>query len=306
LGLNDRLNLSIPGEGPPHIKSTKDKDWYGTTLAWMSIGYELRMTPMQMLTFYNAIANNGKMVKPKFVKEIRRHGKVIRTFPAEIMRESICSPTTAAMAKKMMEGVVQNGTASNLKASSYAIAGKTGTAQIAQGGDGYKSGKTIYQASFAGYFPAENPKYTCIVVVSEPSGDAYYGNVVAGPIFKEIADKVYSSSLEIHTPVNNSEKTFITQLPPVKKSVLNKENVLMRELNLTPNETNELTRQKTMAAIKKNEMPDLIGMGLKDVLFLMENKGIHVKANGRGNVTKQSIEPGSKIERGMELQLDLI
>ena len=165
MGVGEPLGLEILGEALPSLKSPSDKSWSGTTLPWMSIGYEVTLTPLQILAFYNAVANNGKMVKPMFVKEIRDKRKVIKKFKTEVVNEMICSRSTIEKAKKMLVGVVENGTAINLKNANFKIAGKTGTAQI---GYADKSKKISYQASFVGYFPAENPKYSCIVVVNAP------------------------------------------------------------------------------------------------------------------------------------------
>ena len=215
MNFNSPLKISLPGEALPLIKDTKDKDWSGTTLPWMSIGYELTITPMQTLTFYNAVANNGKMMRPMFVKEISKRGKTIKTFAPEVINSSICSQPTIDKAKKMMEGVVNNGTAKSLKAADYRVAGKTGTAQIAKDGN-YKNGGVSYLASFVGYFPADNPKYSCIVVISSPTGDVYYGGAVAGPVFKDVADKVYSTSLEIHKEINAIQPNYSIKAPTVK------------------------------------------------------------------------------------------
>ena len=193
--LNEKLNLQIKGEGEPLIRYPGDKLWSGLSLPMMSHGYEVQLTPLQILTFYNAVANDGRMMRPRFVTEIRRNGNVIRSFGPEVIINSIASRSTIRKAKKMLEGVVEHGTATNLKDADYKIAGKTGTAQIAKEKYGYRSGSRIsYQASFVGYFPAENPLYSCIVVVNAPSNSVYYGNLVAGPVFKEISDKVYSTS----------------------------------------------------------------------------------------------------------------
>ncbi|MFH2096293.1 MAG: penicillin-binding protein 2, partial [Bacteroidota bacterium] len=197
MGLNEKLGLEIRGEGKPLIKYPGDSMWSGVTLPQMSIGYEVKLTPLQILTFYNAIANDGKMVKPRFVRYLRQHGDTIKIFPTEIIKPLICTGSTIKKVKLLLEGVVERGTAKNLSNTVYKIAGKTGTAQIAKSKAGYGAIKS-YQASFVGYFPADNPKYSCIVVVNAPSNEVYYGNLVAGPIFKEIADKVYSTSLEIH------------------------------------------------------------------------------------------------------------
>jgi hypothetical protein len=179
MGLDQPLGLEIKGEAQPFIQSPTDPSWSGITLPWMSIGYEVLQTPLQILAFYNAIANDGVMVKPKIEKE----------FPTVVLNNQVCSKETVDKAKLLLEGVVEHGTASNLKHANYKIAGKTGTAQIAKDGS--------YQASFVGYFPAEKPRYTCIVVVDSPSIAVFYGNLVAGPVFKEISDKVYSTHIKM-------------------------------------------------------------------------------------------------------------
>ncbi|MCK4639399.1 MAG: penicillin-binding protein 2, partial [Bacteroidales bacterium] len=197
MSLNKPLGIEFQGEGHPFIKHPKDKKiWYGTTLPWMSVGYEISLTPLQILTFYNAVANGGKMVKPMFVKEIRQTGKTIKTFKPVVINKSICSKRTIDTVQSLLEGVVERGTAKSLNNSIYKIAGKTGTAQIANKNKGYNKG--FYNASFVGYFPADDPKYSCIVVVNKPSGGKYYGSSVAAPVFKEIADKVYATQLDIH------------------------------------------------------------------------------------------------------------
>ncbi|UCG28286.1 MAG: penicillin-binding protein 2, partial [Bacteroidales bacterium] len=197
--LNEKLGVEIRGEGIPEIKYPGDSYWSGISLPMMSHGYELRMTPLQILAFYNAVANDGKMVKPMFVKELQYHGEVIKRFKTEVLHPSICSKETIDKAILMLEGVVENGTAKNLDNKNYKIAGKTGTAQIANERYGYKFEEKIsYQASFVGFFPSDNPRYSCIVVVNSPSNSVYYGNLVAGPVFKEIADKVYATKLFLH------------------------------------------------------------------------------------------------------------
>jgi len=213
MDLNEPLNVEINGEGIPYIKTTEDKTWSLITLPWMSIGYELTMTPMQILTFYNAIANDGTKVKPMFVKEIQEAGKTIETIEPEILNNSICSESTIKQVKVILEGVVERGTAQSLRNSAYKVAGKTGTAQIASGSSGYN--KSNYNASFVGYFPADNPKFSCIVVVSKPSTGLYYASSVAAPVFKEIANKVYSTQLDIQ------QKEFICEadnLVPLSKT----------------------------------------------------------------------------------------
>jgi cell division protein FtsI (penicillin-binding protein 3) len=312
--INKPLNLEISGEGMPKIKNVKDKDWYGTTLPWMSIGYECRLTPIQILTFYNAIANDGKMVKPIFVKEIRKHGKLVKKMPVQVISESICSKETVKKAKKMLEGVVENGTASNLKNATYKIAGKTGTAQIANDKYGYKyESKVSYQASFCGYFPADNPKYSCIVVVNAPSNNVYYGNLVAGPIFKEIADKVYATNLKIHpalepqkllaaTPVSkNGNKQDLKKV--FEKLNVKAEGKISEEWVRTNAKENIVELQN--ANVAGSAIPNVIGMSLRDAVYLLENKGLLVKVIGKGTIKNQSIPAGQPAKKGNVITLEL-
>jgi cell division protein FtsI (penicillin-binding protein 3) len=217
--LDKPIGLGIPGEGKPKIKNVGTNEWYGTTLPWMSIGYEVAVTPLQTLTLYNTIANDGKMVKPRFEKEIQRNGKTVKTFTTEVIAEQMVKKSTVKKAKQMLEGVVQNGTGKGLKITAFKVGGKTGTAQIAKAGKkGYgEVGNRDYQASFVGYFPADKPLYTCIVIINSPSNGIYYGGLVAGPVFKEIAEKVYSSSVDFLEPINNKQN-LLTKAPGSIKS----------------------------------------------------------------------------------------
>jgi cell division protein FtsI (penicillin-binding protein 3) len=223
--LNQKLGLSIPGEANPLIKEPKSKDWSGLTLPQISYGYESLITPLQTLTLYNAVANDGKMVKPRFEKEIKRNGLTVKTFSTEVLVEQIVKKSTIKKAKEMLEGVVQNGSGKGLNITAFKVGGKTGTAQIAKAGFKKGSGKTAYgevgnrnyQASFVGYFPADKPLYTCIVIINSPSNGIYYGGLVAGPVFKEIAEKVYSNSLDFLEPINH-RKNLLTQVPGCIKS----------------------------------------------------------------------------------------
>ena len=319
MNLNTPLNISIPGEATPYIKTPQDKTWSGISLPWISYGYESSITPLQILTFYNAIANNGRMMKPTFAKEIRRRGKTIKIFDPEVINPSICSQTTVDKAKKMMEGVVLNGTAKSLKAADYQIAGKTGTAQI--GLD--KNGKQTYQASFVGYFPADNPKYSCIVVVSAPTGDAYYGGVVAGPVFKDVADKVYSTSLEIHKEINATHTEYASKAPTVKNGAQSEIQQVLTALKVKNTTTDKkaewvftsvgdsltvkMVSSKIETELKSGIVPDLAGMSARDVLFLLENNNyMHVKLIGSGAVAIQSMAPGTPFIKGTEIILQLI
>ncbi|HMT30396.1 MAG TPA: penicillin-binding protein, partial [Bacteroidia bacterium] len=315
-GLSNKLGLQISGEGSPLIKNTDDKFWSKVTLPYMSIGYECSLTPLQILTFYNAVANNGRMVKPLFVKEIRNKGHLVHEYKTTVIKDSIASPSTIAKAKLMLEGVVEKGTATNLKHAQYKIAGKTGTAQIANAREGYKNGKIRYQASFVGYFPADNPKYSCIVVVYAPNGNLYYAAQVAGPIFKEIADKVYSSKLELHKELKY-EENLTHNLPETKSGQYNQTEQVMKTLKIPAKLP--AGQDRWIAALKKNEekieftglkfrhdqVPNVIGMGLRDAIYLLESKGLQVKVVGRGSIMKQSITAGARIQKGQEIIIQL-
>ncbi|MEZ5000809.1 MAG: penicillin-binding transpeptidase domain-containing protein [Bacteroidales bacterium] len=313
MGLNQKLGLEIRGEGAPLIRYPGDKFWSGISLPMMSHGYEVQMTPLQILTFYNAVANNGRMVKPRLVKEIRYHGAVVTSFPSQVINPSIASRSTIANARSLLEGVVKSGTATNLHTDTYTIAGKTGTAQIANDKYGYKfGGKVSYQASFVGYFPAEDPVYSCIVVVNAPSNSVYYGNQVAGPVFKEIADKVYATGFFREYP----EPAEKTALAPVllkgygedSKRVLALMGIPARVGSQSPwlnsagrNDTVILREHK----IIDNLVPDVTGMGLRDALFILENDGLVVSTSGRGRVIQQSLRPGTRIVPGTTITLEL-
>ena len=281
--INKPLGLQIKGEGTPVIRSPGEKYWSGISLPMMSHGYEVQMTPLQILTFYNAVANGGKMVKPRFVTEVRDGNRTIKTFDNEVITNAICSRSTINKAQSLLEGVVENGTAMNLKNSNYKIAGKTGTAQIANAKHGYRSGSRIsYQASFVGYFPADDPLYSCIVVVNAPSNWVYYGNVVSGPVFKEIADKVYATSFYRDLRALNPEKDDKVKLREAADIV----------------SKDELTYTEGL-------MPNVVGMGLRDAIFMLENSGLRVNYNGRGRVARQSPQPGARISRGATVAIEL-
>jgi cell division protein FtsI (penicillin-binding protein 3) len=326
--LNEKLGLSIPGEANPLIKETKSKDWSGITLPQMSYGYESLITPLQTLTLYNAIANDGKMVKPRFEKEIKRNGKTVKTFTTEIISEQIVKKSTVKKAKQMLEGVVQNGTGKGLNITAFKVGGKTGTAQIAKAGFKKGNGKTAYgdignrdyQASFVGYFPADKPLYTCIVIINSPSNGIYYGGLVAGPVFKEIAEKVYSSSVDFLEPINNKQN-LLTKAPGSIKSQNNEMVIASKALKLptksiatedvyVSRNTGDSTRISLQAnnlesQLKKGIVPNLNGLSAKDALFLLENSGFHVKLFGMGSVKKQSIEAGQKFNKGDKITLIL-
>jgi cell division protein FtsI (penicillin-binding protein 3) len=319
MGLNIKLNLQIKGEGAPVIRYPGDKLWSGVSLPMMAHGYEIQMTPLQILSFYNAIANDGQMVRPRFVKEVGYHGQIIRIFNEETIKYSIASRSTIKKARLMLEGVVENGTATNLKNSNYKIAGKTGTAQIANSKYGYKQGGAVsYQASFVGYFPADNPLYSCIVVVNAPSNAVYYGNVVAGPVFKEIADKVYATTFfkDVKDVKNTDEdKNHVALAPDAGngnnediKEVLNELDV--NHLKTVKNDwvaTRESGDTVKMLAVNlvHGLVPDVRGMSLRDAIYLIENSGLRVRFSGKGRVLRQSPEHGARVGAGSVVVLEM-
>lgn len=315
MGIHELLGLDINGEAKPYIKDPSDRNaWSGVSLPWMTIGYELKLAPIHILTFYNAVANKGKMVKPQFVHEIKRNGRTIKKFEPVVLKEKIASDKTLNAVYPMLEGVVENGTAQNLKASNFKIAGKTGTAQIYTGG---AYGKEKYLASFVGYFPADQPKYSCIVWVMEPNVlTGYYGNAVAGNVFKDIADKLYSRSMEIHER-KMFEMLAMKELPKTKNG--NQQDILTvyKKLKIKSKSENPNAQWVKTSILNENELalrthefadekvPDVNGMGLKDALFLLENRGLNVKVKGSGKVKSQSIAPGTLCIKGQQIIIEL-
>jgi len=316
--LNGKLGLSIPGEGAARMKTPLDKDWYGTSLPWISIGYESLVTPLHTLSLYNAIANNGRMVRPRFIREVKRNGISVKKYNTEIIEERIVKESTVTKAKQLLEGVVKNGSGKGLNITAFKVGGKTGTAQIAKDGD-YTKGGTTYQASFVGYFPADNPLYTCIVIINSPTNGNYYGALVAGPVFKEIAEKVYSGSVDFIQPINN-KKDLLTKVPGVITTKSNELNEIARAFSLPVNKPDSdkyvtqnqkdtlkisLSENTIEAQLKNGVMPNLTGLSAKDALFLLENHGLYVRILGFGSVKKQSIEAGQRIGKGNKIVLTL-
>jgi cell division protein FtsI (penicillin-binding protein 3) len=310
------LGLQIKGEQSPDIKNTHDKWWSNVSLPWMSIGYEIELTPLQLLTFYNAVANNGVMVKPIFVKEIRKNGQVEQTFPPEVINPAICSQATIAKAKILLEGVVIRGTAADvLKDAGYKIAGKTGTAQLVQLNRGYKVGtKAQYKGSFIGYFPADNPKYSCFVMIYKPLRGKYYGSQIAAPVFKEIADRVYANLNEINNPPIPDTLGF--RIPYSNAGLQKDIAAVYSRLDVHVNPVNPAAQwakpffdsaSVTLMPeiISRGSMPDVTGMSVRDAVFLLEELGLRVMVNGKGAVARQSLKPGQIISKGAVVILDL-
>lgn len=314
LRLSKPLGLQINGETIPKFKRPTDKDWSGITLPWMAYGYGLEISPLQTLTLYNAIANDGKMIKPIFVTAVRQADNTIKEFETEVINSKVCSNSTLKKLKDLLEGVVENGTAKNLKNAHYKIAGKTGTAQILENGHYTRK----YVTSFVGYFPAHAPKYTAIVVVKNPKGVYQYGNNVAGPVFKEITDNIYSRDIALHTamakgeqPANEKEKVF----PVIRAGLQEDLNVITDELDIPV--TGETEEEWVKAArngnsvvwnrniVSKERVPDVTGMTFRDAIFLLESSGLRVIHTGLGRVKEQSITPGAKVSRGSRIFIKL-
>lgn len=278
MGLNRKIGLEIKGEGSPKIPHPDDSNWYGTTLPWMSFGYGVSITPLQTLAFYNAIANDGVMIKPRLIKEVRDRDKIIYDYNEPVIQNSVCSKETAEKVREMMRQTVKRGTATNIYNENFSMAGKTGTCLT-----GYGAGKggSEYIASFAGYFPAENPEYSCIVVISKPDRSiGYYGNIVAGPVFKTIAQKIY-----IDTP--------------------NVDQIDQQEA--TNNEVNkDFEKYFAVSQKYKTIVPDVKGLPAMDAVAILENLGLQVKLNGSGKIKKQSIQKGVKVKPNQQILISSI
>ncbi len=309
--VNKRLGLEIKGEGKPQILGTKDGLWSNSSLPWMSIGYEVALTPLQILTFYNAVANDGVMVKPHFVKEIRKAGQPVTSFQTQVINQKIASKEAIAMAKTMLEAVVDHGTGSVLKNPIYKVAGKTGTAQVAQNSGGYN--KTNYKGSFVGYFPADNPKYSCIVVINNPTVGGYYGGTISAPVFREIADRIYATDPEVG--MNWVDSTNSIRSNPLHAGNTKDLQYLSKWLGYaigTPavgewisQVTDSTGTRFTSVSYVGEIIPNVIGMGASDAVYRLEKLGVRVQLSGVGLVKKQSLPAGSKILPGMPVLLSL-
>ncbi len=280
MNLNKELGISIKGEGKPYIPSPGDKTWSGLSLPWMAYGYgSVQITPLQTLTFYNAIANDGVMVKPRFIKEIREWDKVIVSNEMQVLNPAICSKETISKVKEMLKNVVVRGTAKSLYSPNFSMAGKTGTAQTEYWKEGWAANRQ-YISSFVGYFPAEDPKYTSIVIIHKPNNKiGIYGADVSGPVFKRIAQKIYTD-----TPVEDELES------------LEIDNRLIK---------GDFEKFYTTAQKNKKLMPDVTGMPVMDAISILENLGLKVQIKGNGTVKNQSIAPGAKIKINQKVDLSL-
>ncbi len=317
LGLNEKTGIEIKGEPLPKVYHPKDKShyWSGLTLPWMSIGYEVMLTPLQILTFYNSVANNGVKVKPMLVTEIQQDGKTVKNFETKIMNPKIASENTIKTAQSLLEGVVLRGTGKKLKNDNYKIAGKTGTAQIAEGKNYKAEKRKRYNATFVGYFPADNPKYSMIVVVNAPKTHGYYGATVSGPVFKEVADYIYANSISLDK--NFIADTVKTNKLPVRFPVwFDDIDEIVESLNMKSVEYTDKSNWVIPESLgdvlayspveeKVTVMPNVKNMTAKDAVFLLESMGLEVNVNGRGKVVGQTIRPGKSVKPGNKVALKL-
>lgn len=276
MDLGQKIDIPIKGEGTPYIPTPEDPKWSWMSLPWMAYGYGLELTPLQILTFYNAVANDGEMIKPLFVKEIREWNKVIKRYPKEVINPKICSNSTLNQVRQILKNVVKKGSAQKLYSPNFSMAGKTGTTQVNYA----NRDKMYYASSFAGYFPAEDPKYSCIVVINKPRSDkGYYGGDVAGPVFKAVAQKIFTDT-PTHSEVQDINKEVLIQTKNYNQYY------------------DKINKSYTL-------MPDVTRMSGMDAVALLENIGLKVKIIGNGKVKSQSIPVGQRITKNKMVVLEL-
>ncbi len=311
LKMSKPLGLQISGEAYPKITRPTDKGWSGITLPWMAYGYGLEITPLHTLTLYNAVANDGKMIRPVFVTTVSKADRIKDDFETDALAGKICSNKTLNQLRILLEGVVDNGTAQNLKNSNYRIAGKTGTAQILENGRYEKR----YITSFVGYFPANAPKYSAIVLIKNPRGYYQYGSNVAGPVFKNIADNIYARDLNLHREMEKKKVLEAGVFPTIRAGNQQELTMLSNELGVSNHTATEEEWIKASIngsavvwkknAIVKDQVPDVMGMTYRDAIYLLEKSGLRVSFEGKGRVTQQSILPGARISKGSRIYLRL-
>jgi cell division protein FtsI (penicillin-binding protein 3) len=306
-GLDQKTGIELEGEPDPLVKDpVKDKNkWYGTTLPWMSVGYELQITPLQLLTFYNGIANRGKFMKPYLVSDIYEGNKAIKHFEPIVLRDSVISKSSLDKIFQVLQDVVLHGTAKDLQNDVYTIAGKTGTA-VTNYFHATKETKS-YQASFAGFFPAGNPLYSCIVVIYNPKQMGYYGSEVAAPVFKRIADRCMRNELMKYAVINDQPKVILTSelLPVGNKGYASDFVNIFKQIGMPLYRSDAKPWVTTVSGddgiytaainLDRNRMPDLRGMGLRDAMYVMDAYGVKLIPNGMGKIVAQSIPPGVSV-----------
>ena len=316
MSIDQTLHLQISGEGKPNIRGPKERYFSKTTLPWMSIGYETQVPPINILTFYNAIANDGVSIRPKFVKAAMKDGEIVQEFPTEVINPKICSDKTLAQIQEILRKVVSEGLAKPAGSKQFHVSGKTGTAQISQGTAGYKTGITNYLVSFCGYFPSETPKYSMIVSIQKPGLPAS-GGLMAGSVFSKIAERVYAKDLRL--PLTSAIDTNSVVIPNVKAGEMRSAKRVLDELNIkTQGEISSSGKEvwgSSHAAPKavvlesrsnmQNFVPSVIGMGAKDAVYLLESKGLKVRLVGVGKVRSQSIANGTVAKKGQTITLEM-
>ena len=299
VGIHEDLKLPLVGYHPPYIRmpDTKTQDrakyWSKTTLPWMSIGYETQIAPINTVSFYNAIANNGKMMKPRFVKQLVKDGQVIREFEPEVLKERIAKPQTIKTMQTILEHVVSQGLGRKAGSKSFKVAGKTGTAQVADQYGSYHSGTTRYWLSFAGYFPADDPRYTCIVCLKK-SGLPASGGGMSGVVFHKISEGVMAQHLKLSVDDARDENSTFT--PEVKTGDTEAANYVMSSLGVKG-------LQAAAPKTARNIVPNLVGMGARDAVYQLESRGVKARVRGRGKVKSQSIFAGTAVKQGMVCEL---
>ncbi|MEO7988182.1 MAG: penicillin-binding protein [Chryseolinea sp.] len=311
LKLSQPLGIQILGELTPKVRRPGEKGWSGISLPWMAYGYGLEISPLHTLTLYNAVANNGKMIKPVFIKSINKADEEEKAFETEVINSKICSSKTLDKLRLLLEGVVENGTAKNIKGTHYRIAGKTGTAQILENGHYTKK----YITSFVGYFPAHAPKYTAMVMIKNPRGWYQYGSNVAAPVFKEIADNIYARDINLHQPMDVKKFADLEVLPVIKGGNQQELTMLCNELGIS---THSQTEEEWVRASRsgtgvdwkkgtegKNLVPNVAGMTFRDAIYLLERSGLKVFYEGKGRVKQQSLTAGSRMTKGDRIYLRL-
>lgn len=316
--IGEKLNLEIEGEGYSTIHTPDEAYWSKSTLPNMGIGYAMLLTPLHTLTFYNAIANDGKMMKPYLIEDFERDGVVDEQFEPQVISGSICSKSTVREVKKALRGVVEKGTAARYDDNRYEISGKTGTAQIAENGHYIdKNGYRRHQASFAGFFPSENPKYSCIVVLYSGKTRAnFYGGTWATPVFKQIADKIFTSHPEWSEPIY-AEGILPPDNPNIAPGKADEENITLSALPIKDTPKNlpragwiSITEKDSSLVagkltIERNYVPNVLNMGLKDALYILENEGYKVSFNGKGRVVRQIPAPDTELKPKNTITLEL-
>lgn len=327
LGLAEDLRIPLVGSSPARIRMPKmDKtgkhwaNWSKTALAWMSIGYETQVPPISTLTFYNAIANNGKMMRPRFVKQVVKNGVVLMDFPPEVIREHICKEKTLKEIQTILYHVVSQGLGKKAGSPSFKVAGKTGTAQISKGAGGYKSGQMNYLLSFAGYFPADAPRYSCIVCIQK-SGLPASGGGMSGVVFHHISEGIMAQDLKLS--VADARDSLSVLLPEVKNGNILAADYVLSHLGVKTNEnwsgsyangnpiwgtTSHQNNQVMLTKVdnmRAGQMPDVTGMGARDAVYLLESKEVKVRIEGRGKVVSQSLPAGHQIKKGEVCSLKL-